>query len=121
MKYTTFRSEAKELDTLPGLYELGEIPVKRAVKVDPVGRLHLIAHGRGWTFGLSKRDKHSQDRYYVCISDGENDHLSSSIVKYEVRRDEVNGDWVLALETRSGSIYNVNIGVNPDFNYAAGM
>lgn len=120
MQYTTFRSKAEELDTLAGLFALGDIPLKKAVKVDPDGKLHLIAQGRDWTFGLSTREKFSETRYYVYISNGiSSPVMSSSIVKYEVKRDERNGDWVLAFETRYGSIYNVNIGNNAEFDDAA--
>jgi hypothetical protein len=122
MKYTTFRSKAEELDTLKGLFELGDIPIKKAVKVDPEGELHLIAHGNSWAFGLATREKYSEVRFYIHISNGISEPImSSSIVKYEVKRDERNGDWVLAMKTRMGSIYNINIGRNADFDDAAGI
>lgn len=122
MNYDTFRSEAKQVDTLAGLQELGDIQIKEAVKVDSDGKIHLIARGREWFFGLTTRQKNGETRYYVCISnDMQTPILSSSIVQYKIKLDERTGDWHLAFQTRFGSIYNVNIGRNAEFNDAAGL
>jgi hypothetical protein len=109
-----FNMAKTALNTLEGLFELGFIQSQKVARVDPHGRIELIQDGTGW-FSVGKFNQ-NENQYGIIVFDSRRYPTieTSTIQQYTVKRRE-SGEWTLAFLTKSGTIYNFDIGRNADF------
>lgn len=107
-------TKSKTIERMPtnlqDLYELAYVKILEAAKVDAVGRIALIQDNPKYIC-LGILGHYGEESYQLYLYDHNKSFLlrTSSIQKYMVSRRE-SGEWILTFVTRSGSIYNLNLG-----------
>lgn len=107
-------TKSKTIERMPtnlqNLYELAYVKILEAAKVDAVGRIALIQDNPEY-IRLGILGHYGEEAYQLYLYDHNKSFLlrTSSIQKYMVSRRE-SGEWILTFVTRSGSIYNLNLG-----------